>query len=186
MRSAVAPKFLVLLTAFGLVATGCADGDGEAQATTVPATLITQGPDGLTSTIIPMLVELSPDGGHGPSRLLGHVAKANRDVTKAAGQESLAVFTGPQGYISPSWYPSKAEHGEVVPTWDYVTVQVAGALTVHHDPAWLLDLVTRLTDRHEADKAAPWQVSDAPEAYITAALAGIVAAGLVADPGTND
>ncbi len=131
-----------------------------------PATLVTVGPDGLSSTIVPLLV----DG----DRLVGHVARQNHDVLHADGTEAIAVWVGPQGYISPSWYPSKADHGRVVPTWDYVTVQVAGPLRCTDDRRTLLDLVTRLTDRHEAGRAEPWQVADAPADHIDRLLGAIV------------
>ncbi|MDY7100477.1 MAG: FMN-binding negative transcriptional regulator [Actinomycetota bacterium] len=134
---------------------------------------------GLAATPLPLLRVPAPDG---PGRLVGHVARANpqwRDLPDGA--EALAIFTGADGYISPSWYPSKAEHGKVVPTWNYVAVHAHGTVTVHDDPAWKLDLVTRLTDRHEADRAEPWAVSDAPADFVEQRLRAIVGVELRID-----
>ncbi len=137
----------------------------------VAATLVTTGPGGLESTILPLLFD--PDQGE-LGVLVGHVARGNPIVRHVHGGEALVVVTGVAGYITPSWYASKAEHGKVVPTWDYVTVQAAGPLVLRDDPHWVLDLVTRLTERHETPFVAPWAVSDAPEEYIAARLRGIV------------
>lgn len=137
----------------------------------VAATLVTHGTDGLESTILPLLY----DPLAGPlGALTGHVARANPLARDGNREEALVVVTGTQGYISPSWYASKAEHGKVVPTWDYVTVQAAGPLLLHDDPAWLLDLVTRLTGRHETGRPSPWAVTDAPPEFVTANLRAIV------------
>lgn len=117
--------------------------------------------------------EHSKMGNHG--RLLGHLALANpqwQSVTDGA--VGLAIVHGPQAYVSPNWYPSKARHGRVVPTWNYVTVHFTGPLTVHRDPEWIRDVVTRLTRRHEAAQPAPWAVTDAPPDYINGQLRGIV------------
>jgi len=84
------------------------------------------------------------------------------------------VFQGPQAYVSPSWYPSKAEHGRVVPTWNYAVVHARGELAVHEDREWLRGLVTRLTETHEAGFAHPWRVADAPTDYIDGLLNAIV------------
>jgi transcriptional regulator len=135
------------------------------------ATLVTSGDDGLESTILPLLY----DPAAGPlGTLTGHVARGNPLVRDGHAGEALVVVTGVEGYISPSWYPSKAEDGKVVPTWDYVTVQAAGPLVLHDDADWLLDNVSGLADRHERDRPAPWAVSDAPARYVTAMLRGIV------------
>ena len=91
------------------------------------------------------------------------------------------MFQGPQAYVSPAWYPSKAEHGKVVPTWNYVMVQARGRLRAIEDPAWLHAFVTRLTDRHEQARAAPWAVSDAPADYVATMLKAIVGLELVLD-----
>ncbi|MDQ6680128.1 MAG: FMN-binding negative transcriptional regulator [Pseudomonadota bacterium] len=92
----------------------------------------------------------------------------------SAGSPALVVFQGPHGYVSPAWYPSKAEHGKVVPTWNYVMVQARGPLQVIDDAAWLRRFVTRLTERHEAPRSAPWAVGDAPDDYIEKMLGAIV------------
>jgi transcriptional regulator len=106
--------------------------------------------------------------------LIGHVARAN-DVWKTASEaESVVVFQGPEAYITPSWYPTKAEHGKVVPTWNYVVVHAHGLPRVITDAEWLRQQVTRLTRRHEAGRPVPWEVTDAPPAYIDAMLGGIV------------
>ena len=84
----------------------------------------------------------------------------------SADVEALAIFQGPQRYVTPSWYPTKAETGKVVPTWNYVVVHAYGPIRFIEDSAWLLAHVDRLTARHEADRERPWQVSDAPEDYI--------------------
>ncbi len=83
-------------------------------------------------------------------------------------------MAGPQAYISPSWYAAKAEHGRVVPTWNYSSVHLTGTVTVHDDPEWVRDAVTRLTDRHEQPRAEPWAVTDAPETYVDKNLKAIV------------
>ena len=117
--------------------------------------------------------ERSDTGNHG--RLLGHLALANPQwESVTAGTTALAIVHGPQAYVSPNWYPSKARHGRVVPTWNYVTVHFTGPLTVHRDPEWIRDVVTRLTRRHEGDRPAPWAVTDAPPDYINGQLRGIV------------
>ncbi len=112
-------------------------------------------------------------GGHG--RLLGHLALANPQWQSVLpGAAALAIVHGPQAYVSPSWYPSKARHGRVVPTWNYITVHFTGPLTIHRDPEWLRAVVTRLTSQHEAARPQPWAVTDAPAAYIEGQLRGIV------------
>jgi transcriptional regulator len=108
-------------------------------------------------------------------RLLGHIAIMNDQwQTAASDAEALAIVTGPQAYISPSWYESKARHGRVVPTWNYEVVHLTGAVTFHQDPEWLRDVVTRLTRRHESTRARPWAPSDAPPEYIDGQLRAIV------------
>ena len=81
---------------------------------------------------------------------------------------------GPDAYISPGWYASKAEHGRVVPTWNYVTAHVYGRFVVHDDPVWTEDLVRRLTTKHEAYRDHPWSVDDAPRSFIDGQLRAIV------------
>lgn len=107
--------------------------------------------------------------------VVAHVAKANphwREIEDDT--PALLVVTGPDAYISPSWYAAKAEHGKVVPTWNYSAVHLTGAARVHHEPEWLRNAVTDLTRQHEDQRDQPWQVSDAPAAYIEAQLRGIV------------
>lgn len=107
--------------------------------------------------------------------LRGHIARANPLWrTHPADQSALAIFQGPQVYISPSMYPTKAATGEVVPTWDYAVVHVRGTLRFIDDAAWLHELVTTLTDAHEAPRRAPWRLSDAPAAYVDKMLKAIV------------
>ena len=106
--------------------------------------------------------------------LRGHVARANPLWQSANGQPVLAVFSGPQAYITPSWFATKAATHKVVPTWNYTVVQARGRLRAIEDAPWLYDLVTRLTAHHEAPRAAPWAVSDAPIDYVQQMLRGIV------------
>ncbi len=137
------------------------------------ATLAWQSPDGLTAEHLPLLLDQGADDGeHGTLR--GHVARANPVWREAAGVPVLAVFEGAQAYITPSWYPSKAETGKVVPTWNYAVVHVQGTLRVIEDAAWLRTLVGRLTDTHEAARAQRWRVEDAPDGYLQSMLAAIV------------
>jgi transcriptional regulator len=134
------------------------------------ATLVVAAPDGPTVDLIPL--EFAPDvGEHGTLR--GHVARAN-PLWRHVGAQALAVFTGPEAYVSPGWYPSKREHGKVVPTWNYTMVQARGRLTAVDDAPWLRALVGRLTDHHEATQARPWSVSDAPVDYVQQMLRAIV------------
>lgn len=133
------------------------------------ATLVTPSADGLVATHLPMLwdPEPAPFG-----TLMGHVARPNPHATTAG--DSLAMFVGPQGYVSPSWYPSKREHGKVVPTWNYVAVHASGPLRLVDDAGWLHAFLVRLTERHEQTLPEPWHVSDAPDEYVTSMLRGIV------------
>lgn len=135
--------------------------------------LVTQDAgDELSANPVPFLLEHDAAG---RAVLRAHVARAN-PVWQAARRDvdSLVVFQGPQAYISPGWYATKAEHGKVVPTWNYVMVQARGRLQVHEDAPWLLSLVTRLTQRHEAALPRPWAVADAPADFIDGMLRAIV------------
>lgn len=115
------------------------------------------------------------DAQRGPQgTLVGHVARANPLWREAALTRVLAVFQGPQAYVSPSGYAAKAEHGKVVPTWNYVMVQARGRLRTIEDPGELHAIVSRLTDSHEARRSAPWAVADAPADYIEKMLGAIV------------
>jgi transcriptional regulator len=114
-------------------------------------------------------------GGADYGRLLGHIAIANDQwKTAAPGAEALAIVAGPQAYISPSWYESKARHGRVVPTWNYEAVHFTGTVAFHPDPEWLRAFVTRLTELHEGSREHPWAVTDAPPDYINGQLRAIV------------
>jgi transcriptional regulator len=130
--------------------------------------LVTLTEDGLLATMLPFLYEPAVPA------LYGHVARNNSQWSKQTIGESLAIVRGPDAYVSPAWYESKREHGRVVPTWNYVTVHFTGPLTVHRDPEWIRDVVTRLTRRHETGRPAPWAVTDAPPDYINGQLRGIV------------
>ena len=137
------------------------------------ATLVWASADGLGAEHLPLLWDRgSGDGAHGTLR--GHVARANPVWREAAQAEVLAVFHGPQAYVSPSWYPSKATNPKVVPTWNYVVAHLHGRLRIVEDPRWLRTLVSRLTDTHEASRAGRWQLSDAPADYIEQMLRAIV------------
>jgi len=143
------------------------------------ATLVTHGPEGIDANHIPLHL----DAGAGPNGTLrGHVARANPLARAAAvDREILAIFQGPQSYISPSGYATKAEHGKVVPTWNYTAVHAWGRLRLIDDPQWLLAQVRTLTTTHEAALPHPWQVSDAPADYIEKMLGAIVGIEIVID-----
>jgi transcriptional regulator len=142
------------------------------------ADLVSTTPDGLLATLLPFVHD--PTVGTAGA-LLGHLARPNDQWRAALGApqgEALAIVRGSDAYVSPSWYASKAEHGRVVPTWDYLTVHVYGTLVVHDDVDWLRDQVRRLTDKYEAGRGAAgqevWSVDDAPDRYIEGMLRGIV------------
>lgn len=127
---------------------------------------------GLVANHLPFLLDRSR-GPHGT--LVGHVARANPVWRMLDGQaSSLVIFQGPQSYITPNWYPGKAEHGKVVPTWDYAVVHVHGVARAIDDPAWLIDMLERLTHAREAAQPAPWRVADAPPDYIGTLMRAIV------------
>jgi transcriptional regulator len=141
------------------------------------ADLITLTADGLLATMLPFAYD--PAAGE-RGTLYGHVARNNDQWRKPALGESLAIVRGPDAYVSPSWYATKAEHGRVVPTWNYVTAHVYGRLVVHDDPDWVERVVRRLTAKHEAARVAvpgqspEWAVDDAPRAFIEGQLRAIV------------
>ena len=141
--------------------------------------LVTQDAGGtLSADSVPFVLDADPAGG--PGILRAHVARANPLWREARGDvDSLVVFQGEQAYISPSFYASKAEHGKVVPTWNYCVVQARGHLRAVEDADWLRAFVGRLTDRHEAPRDEPWAVSDAPDDYISSMLRGIVGIEIV-------
>ncbi len=146
----------------------------------VPATLVTHGADGFRASILPMLF----DPGEGPNGTLrGHLARGNPhwheiEASLAAGGdgagEALAIFDGPDAYVSPAWYEEKRLTGRVVPTWNYVTVQAHGRITLRHEPDWLVPHVARLVERHEAGRPDPWSIDDAPEGYVETQARAIV------------
>src|SRR3954454_16340099 len=155
------PRFNALDDEPGLRAMVRAIGAGE---------LVTVGEDGYPlATRLPVVW----DG----DRLVLHMARANphwRSVPDDSDVPALAVVTDAEAYISPAWYATKAEHGRVVPTWNYSAVQIAGRLRRVEDPEWLRDAVTMLTDRHESTRAEPWAVTDAPATYVDKQLRAIV------------
>ena len=159
---------LILDHPLGLLIT-LADADADADADTGA---------GLQANPVPFFLDADPAGG--PGILRAHVARANPLWREArADVEALVVFQGPQAYISPNWYPAKAEHGKVVPTWNYVTVQARGTLRAIDDAQWLRAFVSRLTQHHEATQAKPWAVTDAPPEFIDSMLRAIVGIEIV-------
>ena len=135
------------------------------------AALVSAGPAGLYASHLPTV--LKDDGLCGVIEC--HLARANphcRDL--AEGNEALMIFQGPEGYITPNWYPSKAVHQKAVPTWNYAVVHATGRPEVVKDKAWLLRHVTELTAQQEKSEAKPWAVSDAPDSYIDVMLRCIV------------
>ena len=145
----------------------------HAQMQASPFALLTSaGAAGVQASHLPLL--LAPDEGEFGT-LYGHFARANphwRDLQDGA--EALAVFSGPDAYISPGWYPAKAEHGKVVPTWNYIAVHARGPVELIEEPERLLQIVSRLSDQHESGRERPWAVSDAPREYIDSMLRAIV------------
>jgi transcriptional regulator len=134
------------------------------------ATLVTLTEDGLIASHIPLLLDAEP-APYGT--LTGHIARPNPQRKPPIGQ-ALAMFLGPEGYITPSYYATKRENGKVVPTWNYTAIHAYGTLRFIDDRTHLLEIVTRLTNRHEAARAAPWAVSDAPGDFVQGMLNGII------------
>jgi transcriptional regulator len=140
------------------------------------ATLVSMTEGGLIASHAPLLLDPDP-APYGT--LIGHLAKPNPHVRAAdPGVQTLVIFQGPDGYITPSYYAAKQEHGKVVPTWNYTSVHAYGTLEAFDDPARLLDIVTRLTERHEAARTQPWAVADAPADFVRGMLRGIVGIAL--------
>ena len=134
--------------------------------------LVTASADGLFATHLPLLLHRDR-GAHGT--LAGHVARANphhRQVPSIA--EALVIFSGPQAYITPTWYAAKEEHGKVVPTWNYIAVHVYGSLRFTDDPVFLRKHLEQLVSRHEAGRPVSWGIGDAPERYIEQQVKAIV------------
>jgi transcriptional regulator len=140
------------------------------------ADLVTLTSQGLVATMLPFIYVPPGDSRtaepHGA--LHGHVARNNDQWKLDSAGEALVIVRGPDAYITPGWYASKAENGRVVPTWNYVTAHVYGRFVVHDDPVWTEDLVRRLTTKHEAYRSHPWSVDDAPRAFIEGQLRAIV------------
>lgn len=137
--------------------------------------LVSVGADGVpVATLLPVIWR--------DTIVYAHLARANPQWRSlGADVPVLLICAGPQAYVSPTWYPSKAEHGKAVPTWNYSAVHITGTVVVHEDPQWLRDVVTELTDLHEQDRAPRWRVSDAPEPYVDRELRAIVGIELRVD-----
>lgn len=134
--------------------------------------LVVAGAGGLEANHIPFFLRVSDEGS---ATLLGHVARANPVWrTPGASSAALVVFQGPASYVSPGWYPSKLEHGRVVPTWNYVAVHAQGTVTFHDDPRWTRSQMEWLTRQMEAGRAHPWAVADAPAEHIDRLVANVV------------
>jgi transcriptional regulator len=137
------------------------------------ANLITMGAGSLIASPVPLM--LDPEAGP-YGTLIGHLARGNPQWRASDNSvQALAIFMGPDAYISPSYYETKRMTGKVVPTWNYVTIHAYGTVSFSEDTEDLLQIVTRLTARHEAGRAAPWAVSDASPAFTQSQLKGIVA-----------
>jgi transcriptional regulator len=133
--------------------------------------LITAGPGGPMANPVPFLLDTPADG---PAVLRAHMARPNPQWAELEhATECLVVFQGPQAYISPGWYPSKQEHGRVVPTWNYVTVHVWGQPEIIDDAAWIARQLDDLTRIHEAQRKLPWAPADAPPDFMAAQMRGI-------------
>ena len=134
------------------------------------ANLVIAAGDGFEASPLPLLIDPEP----APlGTLSGHIARGN-PLARGDGAMALAIFMGPDAYVTPSWYATKRETGRVVPTWNYVTIHAEGRLHFFDEPARLLTLVKRLTERHESGRATPWAVEDAPADFIAAQLKGII------------
>jgi transcriptional regulator len=135
------------------------------------ASLVTATTEGPIATPLPLFLD-ETEGERGV--LYGHLAKANRQWQLPPIGEALAIFPGAEAYVTPSWYATKRETGKVVPTWNYIAVHVYGPVEFFQEPERLLDVVTRLTNKHEQSRAEPWAVADAPSDFVAAQLRGIV------------
>jgi transcriptional regulator len=134
--------------------------------------LVTMGAEGLEANLIPFVLDTPVEG---PAVLRGHLARPNPQWrTFEPGVEALVVFQGPEAYITPSWYAVKAETGKVVPTWNYVVVEVHGRMRAIEDAGWLRQQIEDLTNSQEQREATPWRVTDAPPPFVEAQIRGIV------------
>lgn len=140
------------------------------------ANLVTMSPEGLLATLLPFVYDPSV-GEHGA--LQAHMARNNPQWSLPVSGEALMILQGADAYISPSWYASKAEHGRVVPTWNYSTAHAYGELIIHDDAGWLATHVRRLSNQNEAGMPKPWTVDEAPERFIAGQLRAIVGVELV-------
>ena len=147
------------------------------------ASIVTLGSDGIAANHLPFVLK---DSGAikgdkaDPGALHGHVAREN-PLWQTAATEALVIFQGPHHYITPSWYPSKQEHGKVVPTWNYAVVHAYGSLRTHDDPAWVRAHLGDLVTQQEDGRNEPWAIEDAPDDYIASMLEGIVGFEVVID-----
>ncbi|MGW5050236.1 FMN-binding negative transcriptional regulator [Actinokineospora sp. NPDC004072] len=130
------------------------------------ADLVTATPEGVKATLLPLV--------HTDGRLRGHLARNNEQWRLPVIGEGMVIVRGPDAYVSPSWYASKAEHGRVVPTWNYVTAHVYGTVTFHDSAEWVDRVVRELTEKFEAGMDRPWAVDDAPEKFIAGQVRAIV------------
>lgn len=129
---------------------------------------------------LPLLFRAKAGADNGVGVLQGHVPRANPLwQVAAAGTPALAIFQGPQSYITPAWYPGKPVHGKVVPTWNYVVVQASGSLRAVSDPAWIRRQVVALTDQQEQTRPDPWAVADAPEQFTAQMIDALMGIELV-------
>jgi len=136
------------------------------------AAIIANTAAGLEGNHLPLLVD-AERGRFGTLR--GHIARANPMwQTVSAGSEVLTIFQGVSHYVSPRWYPSKREHGKVVPTWNYAVIHARGSIQWFHDPDWLRSLLETTTNLHEGTHPMPWHVSDAPDEYVRRQIGAIV------------
>ena len=135
------------------------------------ATLVTATAEGPIATPLPLFLDAS-EGEHGV--LYGHIARGNPQWRSAPNGDALAIFMGPEAYVTPSWYATKQETGKVVPTWNYIAVHAYGPVEFFQEPERLLEVVTRLTNIREQPRAQPWAVGDAPADFIASQLRGIV------------
>ena len=136
--------------------------------------LVTATGAGILATMLPLIWEPADGSADGRGRLMGHLARKNRQWQEPALGEALVIVRGPDAYISPAWYETKREHGRVVPTWNYVTAHLHGRLVIHDDPACCERNGGPLVERHERGRPEPWSVDDAPPPYIDGQLRAIV------------
>jgi transcriptional regulator len=137
-------------------------------ASVISGHLVSNTSKGLLSTLLPVNYVAQSNS------LVGHIARINEQWSAATEQEALFISTINEAYISPTWYASKDLHHKVVPTWDYMTLHAYGRLQIHDDVDWLRAQVSALTDRFEAGREKPWQLSEAPEDYVAGQLRAIV------------